>query len=71
MKNKIICDTCNGSGCTVKLLNYAYYMKCEEPIFEHEDCEDCGGTGINNPCSYDCQNHVTHPCEKCGKQWSK
>ena len=21
------------------------------------------------PCSFNCKSHVTHPCEKCGKQW--
>lgn len=22
-----------------------------------------------NPCSPNCQRHMTHPCEKCGQQW--
>jgi hypothetical protein len=33
---------------------------------------DTGATGFTDgePCSHPgCRNHVTHPCEGCGRQW--
>lgn len=26
---------------------------------------------MKKPCSSACMSHVSHPCENCGKQWTK
>ena len=50
-----------GIGAVRQLAKCAFIMG-EQNASQQEDDE-------LTPCSRECSHHVTHPCEKCGKQW--
>ena len=42
--------------------------KVEERVPAREVCANCGGKGIFAPCQHvGCHNHISHPCECCGR----
>lgn len=37
------CEYCNGKGYNIILLNYSgFHYDAEEPVVDHEPCEECG-----------------------------
>ena len=72
MSLTIKCPVCCGSGKILDIMNYYdACFNCEEPIYEEQPCEVCGGYGEykeGEPCAHrGCMNHITHHCEVCGR----
>ncbi|MFA5599127.1 MAG: hypothetical protein WDA06_00885 [Phenylobacterium sp.] len=50
----------------IYVYNNAINNAIEEKIYRKIKLQQENKSG---PCSPGCQGHVSHPCEKCGKQW--
>lgn len=62
------CDKCGSKAKDIIVVEIELLKLQAKP------CETCGGSKEvfshdGKSCSKGCQGHVTHACEKCGRQW--